>query len=194
MKKYYPGVNSFLAYILEYIQFVQDKPTLRMQRDKLIQRMIDEKATISTTTHLFGSFCNRTYFKTILVLKLGADNPDLSQEQLKRLNIAFDSFMGYIKNAHDKGLQLRIGTDCKDGGQALLSELLLFAEAGFSIKDILQIATINGARSMNLENKYGSLTKGKKADLIIFDKNPFDNYKNFLKKKTVIKDGVVYSG
>jgi imidazolonepropionase-like amidohydrolase len=80
-----------------------------------------------------------------------------------------------------------------DGGKAILSEMLLLHEAGFSIGDILQIATINGAASMDLGNKYGSIKAGKKANLVIFDKNPFENYKNFLSEKIVIKDGKVYN-
>jgi imidazolonepropionase-like amidohydrolase len=56
----------------------------------------------------------------------------------------------------------------------------------------LQISTINGATALGLENKYGSIEKGKKADILIWDKSPFDDYKNFLVTKTIIKDGIVF--
>jgi imidazolonepropionase-like amidohydrolase len=65
-------------------------------------------------------------------------------------------------------------------------------EAGFSIEDILQIATINGVTSMGPGNTYGSIRAGKKADLVIFEKSLFDNYKNLISEKVVIKDGKIY--
>ena len=64
-------------------------------------------------------------------------------------------------------------------------------QAGFSTEDILQIATINGAVSMDLGNMYGSVKPGKKANLVIFKNSPFEDYKNFLAEKIVIKDGKV---
>ena len=100
--------------------------------------------------------------------------------------------MGYAKQLFDKGIKLRIGTDCPNGGKALISEQQLLFETGFSVPAILQISTINGAISLGLDNKYGSIEKRKKADLLIWDKSPFDNYKNFLADKTIIKDGVVF--
>ncbi len=89
---------------------------------------------------------------------------------------------------------MRIGTDCANGGKAIQSEQLLMYENGFSVPTILQISTINGATALGMEHKYGSIEKGKNANLLIWDKSPFDNYKNFLVHKTIIKDGVIYKG
>jgi imidazolonepropionase-like amidohydrolase len=99
--------------------------------------------------------------------------------------------MGYVKQLFDKGIILRIGTDWPSGGKAFISEQLLLAEYGFTIRDILQISTINGARSLGLE-RYGAIEKGKKADLLIWEQSPFDDYKNFRAGKTIIKDGIVF--
>ena len=96
------------------------------------------------------------------------------------------------KMLFDKGIKLRIGTDWPSGGKAFVSEQLLLSEYGFAIPEILQISTINGATALGLDNKYGSIKKGKKANLLIWDKSPFENYKNFLASKTIIKDGIVF--
>ena len=101
--------------------------------------------------------------------------------------------MSYLKQAHTKGIKIRIGTDCREGGKALLSELLLLHEAGFSTEDILQIATLNGSQAIKTDLNHGSIEIGKKADLVIFDKNPFENYRNFLSEKTVLKDGKIFN-
>ncbi|GAA3934161.1 amidohydrolase family protein [Chitinophaga oryziterrae] len=121
------------------------------------------------------------------------NKPDtsLSQAQLARCRENFKIFMGYVKQAFDKGITLRIGTDWPDGGRAMISEQLLLAEYGFSVLSILQISTINGAIALGIDDKYGSIEKGKKADLLIWNNSPFDNFKNFLADKTIIKDGFV---
>jgi len=45
---------------------------------------------------------------------------------------------------------------------------------------------------MNLTQEYGTIEKGKKADLVLFEKDPFENHLNFLAPKTVIKGGKVF--
>lgn len=62
-----------------------------------------------------------------------------------------------------------------------------------TVPSILQISTINGATVLGIDDKYGSIKKGKKADFLIWNKSPFDNYENFLADKVIIKDGVVLS-
>ncbi|MCJ8165909.1 amidohydrolase family protein [Pontibacter sp. E15-1] len=192
MQQHYPDIRAYMPYALEKIQYVEDSPELRDRREKLIQKMIDMDATLSTTIHLFGSFSGRTYFNSFLESYYSEENPELNENQIKRMNTAFDSYMAYIKEAHDKGLKLRIGTDSKDGGKAALSEMLLLYEAGISIEDTLQIATYNGAKAMNIDDDFGSIKPGKKADLIVFDKDPFDDYKNLLSDKIIIKGGDLY--
>ncbi len=192
MQLHYPEVQAYMPFALEKIQYVEDNPDLRERRDQLIGKMIDAGASLSTTIHLFGSFCGRTYFDSSLESHYRDETPQLNQNQKKRLNAAFDTYMAYLKRAHDKGLALRIGTDGKEGGKAALSEMLLLAEAGFSMADTLQIATYNGARALNADKHLGSIKPGKKADLIIFDKDPFKDYKNLLSEKTIVKGGMVY--
>ena len=71
--------------------------------------------------------------------------------------------------------------------------MLLLNEAGIPMRDVLKIATINGARTLHLDSLYGSIEKGKRANLVMFDKDPLKDPKNLLSKITVIKDGeVVY--
>ncbi|WP_225975066.1 amidohydrolase family protein [Anseongella ginsenosidimutans] len=189
LQKYYPGIQAYMAFALEKIQLVEDIPELRKRRNLLLSKMIEKDASLSTTIHLFGSFCGRTYFNSFLTDFYRNENPELNPDQQKRLNKAFDTYMAYVKAAHEKGLKLRIGTDCKEGGKAALSEMLLLHEAGIPMEDILQIANINGAQAMQISNNFGSIKQGKQADLIIFHKNPFKAPKNLLSPKTIIKSG-----
>ena len=185
--------DQFLAQILFFFDYIKENPEWNSKLEALFDKMAKNDATLSTAIHIMGSVAGKTYFFTSLTLN--ADTISLggyTLAQKERLGKCFDVMMSYLKRAHDKGVRIRIGTDCTNGGKALLSELLLLYEANFKIEDILQIATLNGAKAMNIDGKYGSIEKGKKADLIIFDKNPFYNYKNLLSKKVIIKGGKIY--
>ena len=133
-------------------------------------------------TDFFSSF-------TTFPLRTSSYFPSYKNIDKNKLKNAFDTMMGVLKKAHKKGIKIKIGTDCKNGGQALLSELILLSEAGFKTEDNLQIATWNGATAMNIDEKYGSIEKGKIADLVIFENNPFDDYRNFISQKRIIRNG-----
>ncbi|MBL8000306.1 MAG: amidohydrolase family protein, partial [Candidatus Kapabacteria bacterium] len=78
-----------------------------------------------------------------------------------------------------------------NGGKVNISELIILSKYGFSVLEIFKIASYNGAKAMGIENETGSVEKGKKANLIVWDKNPFENTRNFIGKMTIIKDGKI---
>ncbi|WP_163410822.1 amidohydrolase family protein [Flavobacterium ajazii] len=186
MQKYYaPGAEKANRQLerLEMFRYIHDKRPEAL--NTLIDKLSKNKATFSTSIHLMAEPFGLTYFTT------KADT-SLSPEQLARCRENFKLFMGYVKQSFDKGVQLRIGTDWPSGGKVFISELLLLSEYGFTIPEILQISTLNGAIALKLDDQYGSIEKGKKANLLIWDKSPFENYKNFLSDKIIIKDGIVF--
>lgn len=192
--KFYKNQDKarFYAFILEIFYFIDNDPALAQALDQLIDRMAASKTSISTSIHIFAEKFGLTYF-TIPPLSPEEDASAYTREQINRGQKNFKIMMAYVKKAHDRGVNLVLGTDTREGGKAALSEMLLLYEAGFSIKDILQIATINGAKAMDLDHLYGSIHVGKKANLVIFEKSPFDDYRNFLSGKIIIKDGEVYN-
>jgi 5-methylthioadenosine/S-adenosylhomocysteine deaminase len=81
-----------------------------------------------------------------------------------------------IHKMRDAGVVVGLGTDSPNNSQDMIQcmkfgALLLKATTENSTimpaYEILQIATINGAKSMGLENEIGSLEVGKKADIVI---------------------------
>ena len=184
MQKYYaPTISNFPVVRLEMFRFIHDNKQSAI--DSLIDKLSKSNVTFSTTIHLMAEQFGLTYFSN-------TTDTSLSKEQTARCRENFKIFIGYAKQLFDKGIKLRIGTDCANGGKAIISEQLLLSENGFSIPAILQISTINGATALGLDTKYGSIEKGKKADILVWDKSPFDDYKNFLSNKTIIKDGVIF--
>lgn len=184
MQEHYPSSTpGFAAIRLEMFRFIHEKKPADM--DLLINKLAKNETSISTTIHLMAEQFGFSYFAN-------QSDTTLTNAQFERSRENFRLFMAYGKDLFDKGVSLRIGTDCPDGGKAIQSEQLILFEHGYPISAILQISTINGAKALGIDNKHGSIEKGKKANLIVFDKNPFDDYTNFLSEKTVIKDGIIY--
>jgi imidazolonepropionase-like amidohydrolase len=183
--------SNFFVTTLEALRFVNQEIIYKQKLDSLILKMGKSKVSCSSTIHLFAEKVGMTYF-TNPIDTTDRHRIEPSKEQAERYIENFKILMEYSKKMHDSGIQLNIGTDCRYGGKAILSEMLLFYEAGFSIEDILKIATLNGAIAIDRESIYGSIETGKKANLVIFDKSPFDDYQNFLSDKVVIKDGKIY--
>jgi len=73
----------------------------------------------------------------------------------------------------DKGLAVAIATDCNPGSSFTESMPFVFGLAvlqmGLSVPEALTAATLNAAYSLGLGREAGSLTQGKKADLLLLE-------------------------
>lgn len=185
------NVDDYLALLVVYFDYINDDIELRNKLYSLLEKMAKSGSSLSTTIHILGALAEKTFFFTSMTANGNDEKSELnySENQKKQLQKAYTTMMKFLKEAHDMGVKIRIGTDCRNGGKALLSELLLLNEAGIPIEDVLQIATLNGSEALKIDNQYGTVEIGKKADLVIFHQNPFDNYRNFLAEKTIIKAG-----
>jgi imidazolonepropionase-like amidohydrolase len=68
-------------------------------------------------------------------------------------------------------------------------EYEIFERIGFSTIDILRCATINNAKILKMEDKLGSLDKGKYADMVAYDRNPLEDIKVMRSPQLVFKQG-----
>jgi len=62
-------------------------------------------------------------------------------------------------------------------GFGFVRELELQQEAGFHPLDVVQHATGNGARILGMEGELGRVKKGYRADLVLVNGNPLENFK-----------------
>ncbi|TMM58671.1 hypothetical protein FEE95_04375 [Maribacter algarum] len=190
-----PSIDEFAAHMVFFFSYIKENPEFEEKLMGLFDRMAAKGATLSTALNVLASAARKTEFFTSFEYFPIRRTPmvDYSEEQQKQLDEAFEAMMLYVKKAHEKGVKIRVGSDCRYGGRAMLHELLLFHNAGIPMEDVLQIATLNGYESMKLDQDYGTIEVGKKADLLLFDKNPFEDNKNLLYKKTIIKGGKLFS-
>lgn len=180
------GCKVMDIYYLEKIRYVMENRADKL--DDLLQNIVKSNLSFSFSSHSLAQQFGETWFRFQDYDSIS----NLNEEEILRNRENLRLYMQLLKKISDNGIKLRIGTDCPDGGKAFLSEQLLLAETGFTISDIIKISSVNGAEALGIAKDFGSIDVGKKADLIIYDQNPFDNYKNFLSKKRVIKSGHLY--
>jgi hypothetical protein len=73
-----------------------------------------------------------------------------------------------------------------------IRELHVLVLSGIPPASALRIATINGARALNVDSKLGTLEAGKFADLFVVGGNPLHDIRNTRKVRLVMKAGQVY--
>lgn len=71
-------------------------------------------------------------------------------------------------------------------------ELELLVDAGFTPAEAIHIYTQNDARFLGEDDRIGTLTAGKQADIIVIDGDPSTKISDIEKTELVFKDGVGY--
>lgn len=93
------------------------------------------------------------------------------------------------------GVIIATGTDAGNTGTQHASsyfiELNAMQQAGMNNWQLLEASTINGAKALGQEKEWGSIAKGKTANLLLFTANPLDSLANWRKISQVINKGVV---
>ncbi len=93
----------------------------------------------------------------------------------------FARWMRFINDFKNAGGRVAAGSDAgfifKLFGFAYIRELELLQEAGFHPLEVIQAATLNGAELLGMADAIGSITPGKKADVVLVDGNPVANFK-----------------
>ena len=91
------------------------------------------------------------------------------------------------------GVPMLAGTDVGNAfcfpGFSLHDELVLLVESGVTPVGALQMATRNPALFMEATDKYGSVTPGKIADLVLLDADPIKDIHNTTKIREVFLGG-----
>jgi imidazolonepropionase-like amidohydrolase len=97
-----------------------------------------------------------------------------------------------FKAAMESGVAIGMGGDVGvfPHGENVL-EMELMVEYGMKPLDVLKAATSVNARAFHLENQFGFIKEGMKADLLIVTGDPASSISDLRKVKWVMKDGTV---
>lgn len=100
-----------------------------------------------------------------------------------------------LRAAQRMGARIVLATDAGNSltvhGPSVHWELEAMEVAGLSPSDIIQAATLQGARAMKMDKHIGSLEPGKLADLLILADDPRKTVKNFRSLRHVMRAGVL---
>jgi len=114
-------------------------------------------------------------------------------EQLERAKIGYEKANEFIRRFVQAGGILKEGSDPPRGMAALLMHqaLAMDVEAGVPPMTAIQAATLNVARTFRKDKDYGSIERGKVADLSIVEGDPLQDIWMTQNVKMVIMDGKV---
>ncbi len=120
-----------------------------------------------------------------------------SEANITRFNNRNTIMRTNLKILVDAGVLIATGTDAGNIGtlhaSSYRAELQAMQKSGMSNWQILEASTFNGAKVLGKESEFGTVTVGKKANLILLDANPVDHIENLSKINIVINKGVVFS-
>ncbi|MBR4110078.1 MAG: amidohydrolase [Clostridia bacterium] len=161
---------------IHYLETLDEVNQMKEKYNKSTTEYLEELNTFENHVILaHGVHLNDEDINSLKHIKGGIVHNPISNQKL-------GSGIANIKKQRENGLTVCLGTD----GQGSTNTLDMFEEiksaaylqkatyksaTAISAKDVLQMATIDGAKVLGLENEIGSLEVGKKADLIIIDLN-----------------------
>ncbi|WDV45708.1 amidohydrolase family protein [Clostridiaceae bacterium M8S5] len=113
-------------------------------------------------------------------------------------NHEYMEFLFYIiQQLKNEGAGILMGTDKAVpyvvAGFSEHKEMKLLKEAGLDNYEVIKTATINAAKCLKIEKDVGTIGVGKKANIIITNKNPLVDLNEIYKHNGVIKEGIYYS-
>jgi imidazolonepropionase-like amidohydrolase len=119
---------------------------------------------------------------------------DFNTDDLATRKAFVEKELEVVNAMHRAGIPFLAGTDTPPAvyifpGFSLYEELQRFVAAGFTPMEALQTATLNPAKFLGLEDRLGTIEKGKLADVVLLNANPLEDIRNTEKIEAVIVNG-----
>src|SRR5262249_18014389 len=109
----------------------------------------------------------------------------------------FERNLELVAAMHRAGVGILAGTDVLNPycfpGFSIHDELEWFVKAGLSPMAALQTATLNPARYLGQSKDFGTVEKGKIADVVLLEADPLVNIRNTQRIAAVVTGGKYFS-
>ena len=101
-----------------------------------------------------------------------------------------------LKRLSDAGVRIALGTDSGGSpdrffiqGHSEHREMELMVQAGLTPTQVIQSFSKGASETLGIEKEFGTLAKGKVADLLVLDRNPLDNIAHMRSIHTIYLGG-----
>jgi len=154
-----------------------------MMTEEIMNLMI-ERGTYLVPTLSAGKFTyekaisDKNYFPAIIVPKVLEISPQLQAT---------------FEKAYKKGVKFAFGTDTgvsPHGDNA--KEFVYLVEAGVPAYEAIKSATVSASELLRISDRFGTLEKGKMADIVAVRGNPLEDISILQNISFVMKDGKIY--
>jgi imidazolonepropionase-like amidohydrolase len=167
---------------------------------KLFKRMAQNKTAYDPTIALYELFLHpadelakrEPGFNKVPRELRGIFGTGMDPKKVERNHQMFEKMLDAVRQMHAAGVTIVAGTDIGVPGHTLHREMELYVEAGFTPLEALQSATIVPARVLGRDKELGTVTVGKRADLLIVDGDPLADIKALRKVRLVVSRGRAY--
>jgi imidazolonepropionase-like amidohydrolase len=109
---------------------------------------------------------------------------------------AREIMFGNLRRVHEAGIPVVMGTDAGNTftlhGTSVNQEMESMQAAGLSPMDVLVASTRNGARAMGRGADFGTLERGKLADLVVLTADPTADIANVRRIEAVMRGGQLH--
>jgi imidazolonepropionase-like amidohydrolase len=144
-----------------------------------------------------GTYLNPTLVAMYRIIEAG-EKGGIPPESMVKAKPNAEAHVASFQKAYRAGIKICMGTDCGSpynyhGNNAY--ELYLMVKHGMREMDALVACTKRAAQALRMENKMGTLEKGKWADVIVVEGNPLEDIGILVNKeniKLVMKEGKIY--
>lgn len=166
-------------------------PTLHI--GKTLAHILENDHTKDTSIKYMGEGVKKTYQGRIESAKRAKAAGSEMRSKMEEMSASM------IVPMYKAGVSVLAGSDSGAfnsyvyPGESLHSELQELVIAGLTPQEALTTSVINGPKFFELENYYGSLEKGKVADMVILRKNPLEDIKNTRSIEFIIKNDKIYT-
>ncbi|RBW58292.1 amidohydrolase [Tenacibaculum sp. E3R01] len=159
---------------------------IKMSHHELEKADPDQLGSLLDLKHLPDTLLIKRYKKSVN-----------SKASIARSKKSRSIMMTNLKKLSDAGVLIATGTDAGNIGtlhaSSYLAELKAMHKSGMNNWQLITASTINGAKVLNKEKEFGTVSVGKKANLILLDANPIENIENITKINKVINKGEVFT-
>jgi imidazolonepropionase-like amidohydrolase len=147
---------------------------------RLAKRMCDERVYLCPTLHVFKHYAEHPE-------EFNQKEPEKFKKRFETLRQVAGFITGEVAQA---GVKLLVGHDGWNP-QFTFEEMRLLNETGLSESDIIRGASIYPAQWLGVDHQLGTVSPGKRANLLILNGNPLDDIQNIRATHAVLKGGKI---